>query len=115
MQTIEIYSPNRDASGKFIGLNHEAILYDPDALVEPVRIIRNYVKTSGFEEGDPYVYIECNPTIYPINGKATPVTPGQTINYRIPDLYGRPWAKMWEQYNEQGMQKPKDEDIFSFK
>ena len=26
MQTIEIYTPNRDASGKFIGLNHEADL-----------------------------------------------------------------------------------------
>jgi hypothetical protein len=33
MQTIEIYSPNRDAQGKFIGLNHEAIFYDPEALV----------------------------------------------------------------------------------
>ena len=48
---IEIYSPNRDASGKFIGLNHEAIFYDPEALVEPIRIIRNYVKLSGFETG----------------------------------------------------------------
>jgi hypothetical protein len=47
MQTIEIYTPNRDSSGKFLGLNHEAIFYDPEALVEPVRIIRNYVKKSG--------------------------------------------------------------------
>ena len=53
MQTIEIYTPNRDASGKFLGLNHEAIFYDPEALVEPVRIVRNYVKTSGYEQGDP--------------------------------------------------------------
>ena len=44
MQTIEIYTPNRDAAGKFLGLNHEAIFYDPEALVEPVRIVRNYVK-----------------------------------------------------------------------
>jgi hypothetical protein len=114
MQTLEIYAPNRDANGKFIGLNHEAILYDPEALVEPVRIIRNYEKTSGFEEGDPYVFIECNPTIFPVNGKATPVTPGQTIQYRVPDLYGRPWAQMWEQYNEQGMEKPKEKDMFTF-
>ena len=114
MQTIEIYSPNRDETGKFIGLNHEAIFYDPEALVQPIRIIRNYIKTSGFEEGDPYVYIECIPTIYPINGKATPVSPGQVIEFRVPDMYGRPWAQMWEQYNEQGMQKPQSEDIFSF-
>ena len=44
LQTIEIYTPNRDANGKFLGLNHEAIFYDPEALVEPVRIIRNFVK-----------------------------------------------------------------------
>ena len=72
MQTIEIYTPNRDADGKFLGLNHEAIFYDPEALVEPVRIVRNFVKTSGFEEGDPYVFIECVQTIFPVNGPATP-------------------------------------------
>jgi hypothetical protein len=114
MQTIEIYSPNHDASGKFIGLNHEAIFYDPDALVEPIRIIRNYIKTTGFEQGDPYVYIECIPTIYPVDGKSTPVSPGQTIQYKVPDMYGRPWAQMWEQYNEQGMEKPPEKDIFTF-
>ncbi|HTT02903.1 MAG TPA: hypothetical protein VMG11_12535 [Steroidobacteraceae bacterium] len=115
MQTIEIYTPNRDAHGKFIGLNHEAIFYDPEALVEPIRIIRNYVKISGFEQGDPYPFIECVQTIFPVNGKATPVTPGQVIQYRVPDMYGRPWAQIWEQYFEQGMQKPKQEDIFTFK
>jgi len=115
MQTIEIYTPNRDAKGKFIGLNHEAILYDPDALVEPVRIIRNYVKLSGFEQGDPLPFIECVETIFPKNGRATPVSPGQVIEYRVPDMYGRPWAQIWEQYFEQGMERPKQEDIFTFK
>jgi hypothetical protein len=114
LQTIEIYSPNRDKDGKFIGLNHEAIFYDPDALVEPVRIIRNYVKLSNMTEGDPYVFIECIPTIYPVKGKATPVTPGTTIEYQVPDMYGRPWAQMWEQYDEAGMEKPVNEDIFDF-
>lgn len=37
MQTIESYTPNRDASGRFVGLNHEAIFYDPEALVQPIR------------------------------------------------------------------------------
>jgi len=114
LQTIEIYSPNRDASGKFLGLNHEAIFYDPDALLEPVRVIRNYVKTSGLDTGDPYVFIECVPTIYPVKGKPTPVSPGQTIEYTVPDMYGRPWAQMWEEYSEAGMVRPVDEDIFSF-
>ena len=114
LQTIEIYTPNRDETGKFVGLNHEAIFYDPEALLAPVRVIRNYVKLSNFTEGDPYVFIECVPTIYPVKGKATPVTPGQTIPYTIPDMYGRPWAQMWEQYSEKGMVRPTTEDIFSF-
>ncbi len=114
MQSIEIYSPNHDENGKFVGLNHEAIFYDPEALVQPVRIIRNYVKLSDFDEGEPYAFKECIQTIYPINGKATPVSPGTVIQYEVPDMYGRPWAQMWEEYLEKGMQKPQSEDIFKF-
>ena len=114
LQTIEIYTPNRDADGKFLGLNHEAIFYDPEALVEPVRIIRNYVKSSGFEQGDPYAFVECTQTIFPVDGTATPVSHGQVIQYEIPDMYGRPWARIWEKYWEKDMQKPVEEDIFSF-
>ena len=114
MQTIEIYTPNRDADGNFLGLNHEAVFYDSEALVEPVRIIRNYLKTSGFEEGDPYVFIECIQTIFPLDGRATPVSPGQVIEYEVPDMYGRPWAQIWEEYFEQDMERPEEDDIFSF-
>jgi hypothetical protein len=115
MQTVEIYTPNRDADGNFLGLNHEAIFYDPEALVEPIRIVRNLVKLSDFDEGDPYVFIECTQTIYPIDGVATPVSPGQVIQYEVPDMYGRPWAHIWEEYWEKGMEKPDDDDdIFSF-
>jgi hypothetical protein len=115
MQSIEIYSPQRDAQGKVLALNHEAILYDPEALVEPIRIVRNYARLGEFEQGDPYVYIRCNPTIYPVKGKSTPVSPGTVIEYEVPDMYGRPWAQMWEKYFEAGMERPKEEDIFSFK
>src|SRR5690606_23566194 len=114
LQTVEIYTPNRDENGNFVGLNHEAIFYDPEALVEPVRIVRNYVKTSDYNKGTPYVFIECVPTIYPVRGYATPVSPGTVIEYEVPDMYGRPWAAIWEKYHEQGMQRPDDEDIFSF-
>jgi hypothetical protein len=114
MQSIEIYTPNRDKDGKFLGLNHEAIFYDPEALVEPVRIVRDYLKTSGFEEGDPYVFVECVQTIFPISGTPTPVSPGTVVEYQVPDMYGRPWARIWEQYWEQGMERPEEEDIFSF-
>jgi hypothetical protein len=115
LQTVEIYTPNRDSAGRFIGLNHEGIFYDPEALVQPIRMVRNLYKISGFEEGDPYEFIECVPTIYPLDGVATPVSPGDVIEYRVPDMYGRPWGQIWEQYHEQGMKKPKDEgDIFDF-
>jgi hypothetical protein len=115
MQTVEIYTPNRDANGQFVGLNHETVFYDPEALVEPVRIVRDFVKKSGFEEGEPYVFPECIQTIFPVDGLATPVAPGTTLQFEVPDMYGRPWAQIWEKYWEEGMTRPsRDEDIFSF-
>jgi hypothetical protein len=113
MQTIEIYSPRRDAGGKFLGLAHEAIFYDPDALVEPIRIVRDFDKASGPDQGDPYTYIECVQTIFPVNGKATPLSPGATFEYEVLDMFGRPWAKLWERH-EQNMEKPVNEDLFDF-
>ena len=53
-------------------------------------------------------------TIYPLDGTATPVTPGRVLEYEVPDMYGRPWAQIWDKYWEQGMQKPEQEDIFDF-
>jgi hypothetical protein len=114
MQTVEIYTPNRDNNGAFLGLNHESILYDPEALVEPVRIIRNIVRTSGFEQGDPQPFIECVQTIFPIKGTATPVPPGTPLEFEVPDMYGRPWAQIWEKYWENEMERPKEKDVFSF-
>ena len=114
MQTIEIYSPNRDDEGNLLGLNHEAILYDPEALVQPIRIVRNYGRLSDVDEGAPYVYVECVQTIFPIDGMATPVSPGAVIDYEVPDMYGRPWARIWEKYHEQGMERPAEEDVFDF-
>jgi hypothetical protein len=106
----------RDEDGAFIGLNHEAILYDPEALVEPVRIIRKLVKVAELGAADemPYVYTECIQTIFPIEGTATPVTPGRVIEFEVPDMFGRPWAQIWRKHWEQDMQPPPEDDIFSF-
>jgi hypothetical protein len=114
MQTIEIYTPNRDEDGNFTGLNHEAIFYDSEALVEPIRIIQTMNKQGSFADETPYVFIECVQTIFPVDGRATPVGPGQTIEYEVPDMYDRPWAAIWEDYFEQDMERPEEEDIFSF-
>ncbi len=117
MQSIEIYTPSRDDNGNFSGLNHEAILYDPEALVEPVRIVRNLNKRHNFTEAEavPYNAIDCVQSIFPVDGRATTVTPGTVIEYRVPDLYGRPWAEIWERHFEQDMERSDTGvDIFSF-
>jgi hypothetical protein len=114
LQTIEIYTPRRDEAGKFLGLDHEGIFYDSEALVEPIRMTRTLMRISGFEDGDPYTFIECNQTIYSIDGKTTPVSPGTVIRYKQPDMFGRPWARIWEEYYEKGMKRPPEKDIFSF-
>jgi hypothetical protein len=31
------------------------------------------------------------------------VSPGETIEYEVPDMYGRPWDAIWRKYFEQGM------------
>jgi hypothetical protein len=114
LQAIEIYTPNRNAAGEVVGLNHEGIFYDPEALVEPIRIVRNLDKIAEVEAGDPYQFIECVPTIYPLEGRATPVAPGTTIEYEVPDMFGRPWVELWRRHFEQDMERPEGEDIFSF-
>ena len=44
------------------------------------------------------------------------VVPGKVIEYRAPDWFDRPWAKVWEEYFEEGMKRPQpDESIFEFK
>jgi hypothetical protein len=63
---------------------------------------------------NPVPFVECIQTIYPLNGSATPMAPGRVIEYEVPDMYGRPWAQIWEKYWEQDMKKPEKEDLFDF-
>jgi hypothetical protein len=114
LQTIEIYTPNHDAAGAFLGLHHETVFYDPEALVQPVRIVRDFRRISDFDEGEPFVFTQCLQTIYPIKGRATPVAPPTVIEFEVPDMFGRPWAQIWEKYFEQDMDKPAEKDIFDF-
>ena len=111
---IGIDTPNRDQAGRFIGLNHEGVFYDPEALVEPIRMTRMLERISGFEEGSPYEFIECVQTIFPIKGLATPVVAGRVIEFKVPNMFDRPWAKLWEEYHEKGMQRPKEKELIKF-
>ena len=75
---------------------------------------RTLAKISGFETGEPYTFIECVPSIYPVDGVAKPALPGTVIPYKVPDMYGRPWAKIWEEYFEKGMSRPADKPLIAF-
>ena len=110
---IGFHSPNMVVSHR-LNLTRSADVYDEEALVEPVRIVREYHKLSGHDEGEPFAYSHCVQTIFPIEGRAVPRTPGAVFEYEVPDLQDRPWARLWEEYFEQGMSRPEEEDFFSF-
>jgi hypothetical protein len=114
LQSIEIYTPVKDASGALTGMRHEVVLYDEEALVDPVRIIQTWKRLGALNEGAPLTMMECIPHIFPIKGNAVPQSPGATFQYEMQDIYGRPWAKIWERHHEAGMQRPEEEDLFSF-
>ena len=114
MQTIEIFSPRRDPNGELAGIEHEIVFYDREALAQPLRLIQVHIKTGELEEVDPFIYSRCVQTIFPVDGRPTPLSPGVTIEYTVPDIYGRPWAQIWERYFEEGMERPDDESIFDF-
>jgi hypothetical protein len=115
MQTIEIYTPVRDAKTKeFKGFRHEAVFYDPEALLQPVRIVREFNKLGDFDKGEPFIFVECVQTIFPQKGRATPIAPPAEITFDVLDMYNRPWAQIWEKYWEKGMKRPQEADIFDF-
>jgi len=107
LQSIEIYTPRKDAGGKLIGIKTEVVLYDPEAFVEPLRIVQNLDKLTGVN--DPFPIMECIPQSFPVDGHTTPMSPGQTFQYTVPDIFGRPWAQIWERHHEKGMARPKEQ------
>ncbi len=114
LQTIEIWTPHLDARGKLVGLEHEAVFYDEEGLVQPIRAIRFLSRQGDLNDVPPVNLTHCNQTLFLVNGRATQVVPGTVIQYQVEDLYGRPWAAVWEEYFEKGMQRPKTEDLFDF-
>ncbi len=112
LQTVEIYTPRRDASGAVSGIDHEAVLYDPESLVQPIRITQFWKKASPLDEGTPYPFLYCVQQNFPVKGFTTALPPGTTFEYTVPDFYGRPWAQTWEKYHENGMERPKEKNRF---
>jgi len=114
MQTVEIFSPRLNPAGELAGIEQEIIFYDAEALAEPLRLIQVHIKTGKIEEVDPFIYARCIQTIFPVDGRPQPLSPGVTIDYTVPDMFGRPWAQIWERYFEDGMKRPEDESLFKF-
>ncbi|HXS79752.1 MAG TPA: hypothetical protein VN818_05680 [Gammaproteobacteria bacterium] len=111
LESIEVFT--RDASRN---IHLEITIYDPLAFVAPLRLDVIYTFLEGPDSDRRYQWKECQQALWNVNGRLQPVAPGTVIQYRIPDWYDRPWAKIWEEYFEEGMQRPKpDEDIFDFR
>lgn len=108
LQSIEIFTAKRDAEGKVVGLESEAIFYDENAFVKPLRQSMDWVRLQDLNVGSPYTFNECLQTIFPVNGRAAHVSPGETVEITVPDMFDRPWARIQEQYFEEGMSRPDD-------
>ena len=86
MQLIEIWTPRRFADGRFAGLEHETVFYDPEAFVQPVRDIRFFSRRGDYKDAAPFHLEHCNQTIFVgEDGRGTQVPPGTTIQYKVRD------------------------------
>jgi hypothetical protein len=109
-EAIEVFTRDEDRN-----LHLEVTMYDPTAFVAPLHLDVIYTWRAGPKSDERYQWKECQQTLFDIDGRLQPVRPGTVIEYEVPDWYDRPWARIWEQYFEQGMQRPEvDDDIFDF-
>jgi hypothetical protein len=109
MQTVEIFRPAYNARHKFIGIDHEAIWYDPQALVQPIRLNERYLRIAP--PNDPkarFTFIECLSNIKNVEGRPKQLTK-EDPDYI--DYYGRPWAENWETWLEKGWDKPDTSEV----
>jgi hypothetical protein len=107
METVETFKPAYDAGGKFVGLDHETIFYDPEAFVAPVRASFRFRRVATPDDPNRrYTFIECLSNIVNNDGRPKQLTASDP---RYIDYYGRPWAKNWEKYLEAGWDKPQDD------
>src|SRR5437762_5928935 len=106
LETIETYAPVFN-NGAFVGLDHEAIFYDPEAFAAPLHLTMRFNRAAGLDNPTRrHTYIECLSNIRNVNGKPQQTTEADP---RFIDYYGRPWAKNWEKYFEVGWDKPDDD------
>ncbi|HEX4276280.1 MAG TPA: hypothetical protein VHZ74_13045 [Bryobacteraceae bacterium] len=109
LETVETYKPLYDADHHFIGIDHEAVWYDPEAFVQPLRVRDRFLRRADAGDADArYTFIECLSNIKNVDGRPVQLTK------RDPDFidyYGRPWAENWEKWFEKGWDKPSDNTV----
>ena len=104
LETVETFKPAYDDTGKFIGLDEEAVFYDPEALLQPVHVKDRFLRRATADDPKArYTFIECLSNIQNVDGR--PKQLGKTDPGFV-DYYGRPWAQVWEKYFEVGWEKP---------
>ncbi|HTY94067.1 MAG TPA: hypothetical protein VMC02_09275 [Steroidobacteraceae bacterium] len=106
LESVETFKPIYGPDHKLIGLDHEAVWYDPEAFVQPLRARDRFVQRAP--SGDPtarYTFIECLSNIKNVNGRPQQLSKSDP---NFIDYYGRPWAQNWEKWFEQGWDKPAD-------
>ena len=93
-----------DAQGKFIGLDEEVVFYDPEALLQPVRIADRFLRRATLDDPkERFTFIECLSNIHNVDGRPKQLSKDDP---EFVDYYGRPWAQVWEKYFEKGWDKP---------
>ena len=109
MQTVEVFKPWKDASGKFMGIDEEVVFYDEDAFAQPLVLHDRFRRLA--QDNDPktrFTFIECLGNIKNVNGRPKQLT---SADPEFIDYYGRPWAQVWEKAFEKGWDKPTTSDI----
>src|SRR6201999_1381449 len=109
METVETFKPLYDAQHHLIGIDHEAVWYDPEAYVQPLRVKDRFVRRA--EAGDPrarFTFVECLSNIQNVKGRPQQLSKSDP---NFIDYYGRPWAQNWEKWFEQGWDKPADQSV----
>ena len=106
LETIETFKPAFN-NGRFVGIDHEAVFYDPEAFVAPLHLTMRFNRVANLEDANRrFTYIECLSNLRNVNGRPNQVT---AADPRFIDYYGRPWAQNWEKYFEVGWDKPDDD------
>ena len=103
LEVIEIIREADDGEGLVV----EAIFYDPEAFVKPLRIVTPWNRTGGIDDPEQrYLFVECrveNGIVLGPDGRPSQLTP---FDEGYIDFLGRPWAQNWEKFFEQGWERP---------